>query len=249
MPNNDLKIFLEKHSKLKHFESDYCFLMSNQSVLAGTNIHLDSIGIHFEGRSAIVRQSFDRFLNSLPTLHARGLYKSLYVSFDNSTGIQFDDLTSDTILALPGLVSLRNVRSTIDLSRLIRFTELTELVLDLTMTNQVPFAADTLAKSLVNLKQLTLNGTDVDILHVSAFIHYSEKLEMLIVHHIPEALDLFALHQERKKLPNPCQVSIGLWDRAYLLTRWKSNVSYFSHVKITRLTNWQSLFLDSNQDD
>lgn len=124
MPNNDLKTFLEKHSKLKHFESDYCFLWTNRDLLTQTNIRLDSLGIHF-GRNPRVTPSFDQFLNCLKTLYARGFYKTLHLSFN---GIAFEELTFKTISALPSIKSMHMLPLTLTTAyNVSRLTNLVEI--------------------------------------------------------------------------------------------------------------------------
>lgn len=103
-----------------------------------------------------------------------------------------------------------------------------------------------LAKGLIKLERLILNWLEFD--NILPFVHYSKRLKVIriraeFVSDIDNTLDLFALNEERKKLANACQVSIGVCENAYLLSKWKANVTQFSHVKITRFSFKPDLFL------
>lgn len=233
IPNDNVKSFLEKHSKLKHFQADYRFLCANRDVLAETNIQLDSFGIDF-----VRPYGLDRFSNFLKKLHARGFYKTLHLSFDYESWTSFPD----TIFTLPALESLHHVSilPTLDTSR---FANLKEMVISAKWNMEIK-DMEILAKNLTNIERLRVRCFVLDF--ITPFICYSKRLKTLEAdshYDENEYLDLYALNEERKKLGNACQVSVGLCEFWYLRTKWKSNVSYFSHIKITRIADTPDLFL------
>lgn len=232
-PLSELKTFLEKHSKLKHFETDFCFLWANRDLLLETNVQLDSLGIYLVSWCETTLP-FDQFSNYLKRLYARGFYKSLHLRF-LAFGIydQFDRISFDTLSALPSLESMKNIPllSTIDIPHLENLKELHINHIEQTLNMEY------LAKKLVKLERLTIWSRRSDVL---AFIRYSKKLKKLTTDPMDFytgdkwSLDAFAWNEERKKLENACQVSIHVREEVYLSEKWKSKYLCFSHVKITR---------------
>lgn len=67
---------------------------------------------------------------------------------------------------------------------------------------------DTVARSLQNLQRLTIVNSSINA--ISSFICHSKRLKSITVCHIRyvNILKLSLLNQERKKLANPCLVSV-----------------------------------------
>lgn len=226
---DELKTFLEKHSNLKHFECDYCFLWANRDSLIQTDIKLNSFGIIFR-ESSLRTPSFDQFLPYLRILYARAFYKTVHLSF--SITVSLSHLTTNTILAIPSLTTLKKVelvQSTLDI--LPRLTNLKELHL-------YPWCngdhMETLAKSVINLEKLKILGNCGND-GIIAFIRYSKELKTLRCFGSDNSgLDLFALNEDRKKLLHARSLTLYLNDENYLATKWKSKFTHFSHIKIAR---------------
>lgn len=222
---DELKTFLEKHSKLKRFECDYHFLWANRDLLTQTNIKLDSLVILLR-ESSIGTPSLDHFLNYLKTLHAHGFYKTLHLSLI----IDPIYLSISTLLAMPTLETLRcyYLPSALDIARLSNLKEL-QLCFANNMSDEY---VDAFAKNLINLERLTI--TNHPSRHILPFIRYSKKLETIHFIAIDIGLDLFTWNEERKNLPNSHRISLHLIEKDYLAAKWKAKVTSFSHIKIYR---------------
>lgn len=220
--NGDLESFLQNHSKLKHFETDDGFLWANRDVITQTNVQLDSLGIHF-GDSP---PPLDQFTNWLKILRTRGFYKTLHLSFRSSpfqNNINFDT-TLPTIESLHGCF---DVSRYFDLSQFANLRDLHTVLNDWTQIDM-----ELLAKNLVNLEHLyPIHPSDC----ISPFVCYSPRLKTIRTFGENDISDLFELNENRKKLVNACQVTIIVREDVYLRSKWKSKVSYFSHVKMARI--------------
>lgn len=70
-----LRIYLEKHLKLKQLETDWEFLWVNCDLFGETMIELDALIIHFNTMSADI--GFVEFTSVIKTLYAHKFYRSL----------------------------------------------------------------------------------------------------------------------------------------------------------------------------
>ena len=98
---DDLKIFLEKHTKLKRFAIESEFLWLNRDILEQTNCQFDELDVRF-GNFPTMRAlaSFDQLIDVLKTLYERRFYKTLQLYFPPD--FIYDDANLiDTISTLP----------------------------------------------------------------------------------------------------------------------------------------------------
>lgn len=221
--NEKLESFLETHPRLEHLEVDYHFLWTNRDALMESNIQIDLLHLYFDEYFAAIRE----FVDYLQTLHRRGFYKTLKLSFCH--GFKFDKVQNlgKTISALPGFEKLMTVdNSIIDPSCL---TNLKELQCDSSEKN------DTFAKSLPKLERIILQIADYS--EILAFVRHSKTLKSIQIGQLLETndFDLFELNEEREKLERASKVWIYVSDDDYLTLKWKLKDLNLSIVKITRL--------------
>lgn len=229
MQIDQLKLFLEKHTKLKHFECDYRFLWANRNLLNETNVQLDLLTVW--AREWNMAELFDQFVDFLKQLYERGFYKILHLSFFdiwNPTLNYFFNAMS----TLPALEILSYVYPLNSLSRFTNLKEFRAYRLSDSATE-----IEIVAKSLIKLEQLTVDNATVD--DILPFIRYSKRLKAIRILKLRKnsILDLFRLNEERKKLGNPRQVVIYVREDVYLYKKWQSKNLNLSYVKITRFHN------------
>lgn len=224
---NEIQQFLENHPNLKHFETDYRFIWANRHVLSETNVQLNLLTIRFPPTNDNVLYYY--FVDFLKTLHQRGFYKTLHLSFDYcETEIDFEHLSNATS-TLPALEMLNTpTDSIVDLSRLTNLKELEISAYD------SGILIENVARNLSKLKRLTFYMASVsDIL---PFIRHSKRLKTINIYNLRDnVLDLYALNEERKKLDDACPISICVLENVYLPTKWKIGNLHMSLVKIIRL--------------
>lgn len=222
---DELKTFLEKHLKLKHFECTYRFLWANRDLLIETKIQLDLLTIYFDTRVSLT-VPFDQFKEFLMRLYEQGIYKTLHLSLDLYViGISTEDLTN-ALSTLPALQIMHvSTSSMIDLSRLINLKELGIEYCDTDM--------EIIAKSLTKLERLIIRQCSVD--HILPFIRHTKRLKSIKVNYLGNnVLDLFAMNEERKMLENAEKITISVEERVYLPAQWKSRNLNLSLVKMVR---------------
>lgn len=225
--SDDLKAFLEKHTKLKHFEIDFGFFWLNRDMLSQANIKLDLLHLHVNKSFTITE--FNEFMQFLKELYGRNFYKTLKLSLDY--GFDFDDVEylSKTIGTLPGLEKLMTVvNSFIDFTYLANLKELQCDSFD---------DMEVLAKSLPKLEQLTLKFVYNN--EILPFVWHSKNLKIIEIHNMSssnedQAFDLFKLNEERKKLANASEVVICVQEKDYLAIKCKSQTLGLNLVKIAR---------------
>lgn len=222
----ELKTFLKKHSNLKCFMTDFGFLWANRNLLKETNVQLDMLEFDVDDTTI----PFDGFVDFMKVLYERGFYKALHLSCGNIWG-DLDVNFCNAVYRLPTLDKLSLVaNSDIDLSRL---TNLNELFV-LSMHQCSVADLENIAKSLSHLKRLVFGEASIDVMF--PFIRHSKRLNEFLVDDVldSEFLDLFVFNEERKKLADASQISIGVNEDIYLANKWNTRNSNLSHVKITR---------------
>lgn len=215
---HELKTFLEKHLKLKSFESDAQFLWANRTRLEQTNIQLDLLHIDYN-------LPLTTFGNLLRTLYEHGFYKSLQLSY----GYINEEQLGDKISKLPRLEKLKMKNDLFfDLS-LVKLKELYITSFD------SPVSEELVAKIVPKLERLQF--VYVDFNTILLFIRYAKRLRTIEIDFLfgGERFDLVALNEERKLLKNASQVSIYLRDTHYLPIKWQSKNSNLNLVRIERL--------------
>lgn len=220
---DELKLFLEKHTKLEQFECNMPFLWANRNLLLETNARLHLFIIDFTRNHNIPT---DEFVKLLKTLYERGFYKALQLSIDRITNDIFEH-ANNGICTLPAFEVLDiNTDETIDLSCL---TDLKELhIFNWSRTD-----LDNLAKKLIKLEQLSFGSASVD--KILPFISYSKRLKQIYIDLLENNdLDLFALNEKRKVLDGARHVTICVRENHYLTAKWISKYCNLSHVNISR---------------
>lgn len=224
---NELQKFLENHSNLKHFETDYRFLWANRLILNETSVQLNLLTVRFPPTNDDTLYYY--FVDFLKTMHQRGFYKTLNLSFDyRETENNFENLTKFTS-TLPALEMLSTpTDSIVDLSHLTNLKHLEIRAYDSGVL------IENVAKNLNKLKKLTFYVASIgDIL---PFVCHSKRLKTINIYHLRDKiLDLYALNEERKKLEDACPISICVLENVYLPTKWKIGNLHLNLVRIIRL--------------
>lgn len=236
---NELELFLEKHSKLRTFHTDFDFFWANRDVLSQTNIQLDLLIVRFVKFSRTI--PLDEFIEFSKTLYDRKFYKMLQLTFIQHIGRDIDhERMSHAITLLPQLKKMvLNSDPNLDLSR---FTNLKELRI-------YKFDSDTnielLAKSLPKLEQLVVWRASIET--ILPFIRHTKNLKTVKMwyQNLPfyYYFNLSTLNDERKKLENACQVSIYTGDEYYLRPKWKSH-NFNLELDLVKIMRLDSLDLD-----
>lgn len=226
---DELKMFFEKHAKLKYFETDYKFLWANRDVLNATNCQLDLLYVHYfpYTNTAIV----EKVKKLLKKLFERGFYKTLQFSISYC---QYDINVKYLIEAASILPRLEKfVAFPYEPSDLICLTNLKELFLKSFDSDE---NIEILAKGLPKLERLVL--WIANYYEILTFIRHSKRLRS-IKYGNSFALNLFALNQEREKLNDACQVCIYVSDHVYLPIKWNSRNLYSKLVKVFRFESFE----------
>lgn len=232
--HNELKPFLEKHTKLKHFGCNALFLWANRDSLMKTNIQLDSLTVNFDNFFAEYNfELFKQFKDFVIVLYERGFYKTLHSSCEtrikNSITFKYFCNVIDTLPA----IEMLNISNSSMYDSLPRLTNLKELCMECCDSD-----SEFIAKNLISLERLTLKH-DVEIQTILPFIRHSSKLKSIKIFHFPTysgrpILDIFTLNEERKMLANACRVVIYVEEEIYLRMKWKSDNLSLSHIRIKR---------------
>lgn len=226
---NELKNFFEKHSNLKRFAASYHFLWENRDQLIQTNIQLDLLNVHFDSTDPM---PFNEFIKFLRALFARGIYKTLKLTFrfcrpSNITTQELKNAIS-TLPALRQLVIPDD--SFIDLPRL---SNLKEFYIE--FLNEPDANTELLATNLQRLERLGLGWGFMTVDAILPFIRHSKYLETIECPYFADkTLDLFLLNEERKKLADACQISIRVPEYVYLDQKWNLRNLTFELVQIER---------------
>lgn len=236
---HELKSFLEKNLKLKHFESNFDFLWQNRALLIETNVQLDLLKIDFNRPCKPLTMPTDDFFHFIQKLHDRGFYKSLYLSIykflltSRNSNYNYNQDLRELLCKLPALEILKcHFDSFPDLASLANLRKLCILKSSLSCTHM-----ETMAKHLTKLERLTLlEWTTFN--EILLFIRHAKNLKTIkawyLDNQLDQVLDVYALNQERKKLPNARPVSIYVKEKVYLSAKWNVNDLNLSHVKIMR---------------
>lgn len=229
---NELKVFLEKHSNLKRFAASNHFLWENRDILIQTNVQLDLLNVHFDSTDPM---PFDQFIKFLRSLYARGLYKTLKLTFRfcRPANVTTQEL-KNAISTLPALRKLvLPDDSFIDLPRL---SNLKEFYIEFLNTSNAN--TEILATSLPKLERLGLGWGFMTVDALLPFIRHSKYLETIECPYFADkTLDLNALNEERKKHnkdADACPISIRVPEYVHLDQTWNSQNLKLDLVKIER---------------
>lgn len=241
--NDELKMFLLKHLNLNQLGMSYHFLWANRDVLNETNIQLDLLSVHFEkteNHGYAPHQYHDygvghygNFANFLRGLFERGFYKSLQLSIHYAIKSSDVEQVSNIISTLPALESFSIYSdSFVGLNRLTNLKNLhiTTILSDSRM--------NILARNLRNLERLTI--LEASFAGIVPFICHSTRLKSILVCDIRNDMalaniDLITLNAERRKLINPCHISLYVPEDVYLLEKWKTRNLNSDLIKVMRL--------------
>lgn len=234
---DELKVFLEEHTKLKHFECDDRFLWANRNLLNRTDAQLDRLSIYL--KTPKIAAEFDQFVDVLRQLYQHGFYRSIHISLD--LWYDYDDYEHliTAISTLPTLEFL-NIDVLESFNSLSRLTNLTELRIGEPSYVAAEFEMETTIKSLTKLQHLTIDLATID--NILPFMRYSKTLRTIKILDLrnSHALNSFALNTERKKLENANKVVIHVKEHVYLHEKWQTRNLNLSHVKIERLLAFKS---------
>lgn len=208
---DQLKMFLEKHPKLKRFETIADILWTNRDLFSETNIRLDLLSIlSSESNTVPIIQLFD----FIKTLYDRGFYKTLRLGFSSFALDNIDIATLTTISASYVLINVEEIV----------FSD---------PTKASPDKIDFFARNLTNLEYLKVYKATFD--QILPFIRHLKRLKTMKICKLSnEFFNSFALNEERKKLDNAVQVTIYLPEDVYLAEIWKYKNLNLKHVKIVR---------------
>lgn len=233
---DELKAFLEKHTKLKHFECDDRFLWANRNLLNQTNVRLDRLSIHL--KTPEIATQFDHFIDVLWQLHERGFYKTIHFSIDLWYDYNNYEPLINGISTLPALESL-SIDVLESFNSLSGLVNLTELRVGEPSHSATELEVETTIKNLTRLQHLTFDQAKItDIL---PFVRHSKTLNTIkILESRNLALNSFALNKERKNLENAQKVVIHARENVYLHEKWQPKNSNLSHVAIERFVAFKA---------
>lgn len=227
----DLKTFFGKHLKLKQFVTSRGFIWANRDILNQTTAHLEFLNVYFNKSDSTV--PFDQFIEFLKTLYERGFYKTLQLSLPH--GIETNSLVHlrNSISTLPRFDRLFvSTHSFIDLASLthLKSLRIQELLCGFNCTIT---EVESLAKNLTNLEHLTFQSANISA--IRPFVRFTKKLQIITIFFLLDScLNLNALNEERRKLPDACKIVLCVPEKVYLATKWKSRSLSLNLVKILR---------------
>lgn len=201
-PNDQLKVFLEKHEKLKHFDVDFDFLWANRGILVATNIRLDVLSIDFN--NPLSTSTFDQFIKFLNTLYERGFFKTLALE-----NLSIDNNVNNLLLEFP--CETLTMVTTDGILWPFRFKDLKTIKIYESIES-----SERLARHVAMLEELQFRKAETNV--ILPFIRHSEKLKTIKIDRVEDnhVLDFKALDRERKMLENACQVTVYVQDDVYL---------------------------------
>lgn len=139
---HELKPFLEKHTKLKHFECRAPFLWANRDLLCETRVQLNTFTIDLSSWKD--RLPLNRFIDLIKELHATDFYKALHLSFHHN------DKFDNAICTLPAIEKLDMKEfSVVDFSHLSSIKEL-----NIGLGRAFDLDLELVSKNLINLEKL-----------------------------------------------------------------------------------------------
>lgn len=220
--NGALNTFLTQNSNIKYLEIDAEELWLQRYLLFGLNTQLDclAIKIRLDGISAIP------FANLLKTLHKHGFYKKFHltvVSLPNN--FEYQEFV-DQMITFAAFEQLYTVQC----ASLSCLTQLKELYIS---GNRFAKDMETLAINLTQLKRLHICGARIEF--ILPFLRHTKTLKtILMISDLDNALNVFALNQEREKLELAQKVLIGVCENVYLATKRKFVQLNWQFVQIVR---------------
>lgn len=215
MENVNLKLFLEKHSKLNRFTADFDHLWANRDSLMQSNVKLEALKVDF----CAARVPSGEIVNFFKALYDRGFYKRLFVS----VSLLGDMDVSDAFYALPAMekLLLKSFDWNLDFSRL---SHLNELVCYTAET-----AWEKVARNLIHLERLYIRNATVD--QLIPFARHSRYLKEMIIDRAAPT-DFTAFNEARMKFGR--HMSIDLREQEYLPAKWNAKNVELNHLKIAR---------------
>lgn len=221
---NELKAFFIQNPNVQSFGINSIAFLDNGDFFKTTNIKLNNLMIHFDGRTATVREIH----SNLNSLYERGGFKSLHWYAVKSCDVIFSDLlenlsvhywdTMDDSFISPRLVNIIELR-----------------ILSAVIGSNM----ETTALNLVNLERLYITRPDAKT--ILSFIRYSAKLKKIKVGRgfqmafgSENGLDLVAWNKERAKLAGAQKVTIYLDESVYLATKWATDKTESNLIELKR---------------
>lgn len=233
-----LKSFLERNPTIKSLRIDADYLL--EIGLNASTVQLDFLTVAINGPAISAVELAIR----LKTLHANGVYKKLQLSLQRFI---IDKMFFNEMRSFSALEVLRTFAFN---AKICHLTELKELHLfRLTKATQADLEA--IAKNLTKLERLWIYGT-VD--QLSPFLRNSKALKMAIFCEYNDdsfcvPLNLFKLNKVRRMSGSQRKVSIGLYEKGYVATKWMTKNVNYELVEITRQETIRERFEYSNKKD
>lgn len=229
----EMKIFFEQNPNVRMFSTTTDFIWTNQDWILGSNIKFDRLDIWFcYGSDAGIDEVFD-LLNEL---YERGFYQRLHVYLDEDfEREEFHQITSLHAIELLAFLGPETIWSVEPPS-----TGPKELILD-----DDPDAEhlDVLANSFPNIRRLCVTEASIDI--ILPFIQRCPMLTQIKIQTLwmgvymkESIIDLLALNNERKKLPNARKITIFIQEHVFLENKWKQNIN-LSLIELKREHLWK----------
>lgn len=234
--HNELRNFLQLNRNVRSFSIDAKSLMLNQDQVlaaAANDVIVDKLAIDFhphainaEIEPAIIAQLFYNFLIELQECQFFAELH-LYVKFMDHQNCMQKLYSLNTLTMLGGYIDRIE-------NPLMRVKEL-----DISMGSDI-LDLQTLPEKLPNLERIHFAKATVD--HILPFIRFSPRLKQVKcgdlsdgMHMIGGILDVDALNNQRKELPNARKVTIYVNEAVFLATKWaRKGAMHFDLVELRR---------------
>lgn len=222
-----LATFFEQNPQLKSFGCNSNSFFVNIQTIKESKMKFEDliISIDTDEQFQVNEYELHTLCHELNQLYDQGFYKWLE--------IQIDFLYSSAIDPIHSVKGLKKLSTTCLTKNLVldTLTNLIELYCDCRLIN-VP-TAETLAKSLVNLKRLSIDRATPEIIQL--FIRYSANLKEIKVKFVEcDDIDVPAWNKMRKNLPGARKITLYIDENFYFKTIWTTKMTDFKMIEIKR---------------
>lgn len=211
---DNIKDFLEYHTKLTQFNIDYFGLWANKTMLDNTHIQLDTLGVSFS-YYAMTLEPLMEMTDQLIALHQNGLFKYLSLSINYALHARDMILLKQPIITLARALCIKK--------------------LYLSKIKDTYF--DFFAYELKDLEHLTIDYV-YNTSEIIEFVRHLKNLQSISIKYIfKDGVNVYPeiLNNEREKLKDAKKIRLYLHNRNYLFAKWKLPNLNFTKLKIVRI--------------
>lgn len=203
----NLTSFLQNHTKLKRFNTDYFGLWANKNAVENSSINLDVLGVSFS-QYAISLEPLMEISNELIQLYVSGLFKHLSLSINYTLFSREVELIREPIIHLARSVSIKELH-----------------------LNKIKGAYfDFFAYELPNLEYLNIDSV-YNTCEIVEFVRLLKNLKTIKLSYVyKDEIHAKLLNSEREKLQDGKKITLHVPNRNYLYAK-----STFSQLKFSKL--------------